>query len=197
MITSKSISRKIFAAGLASSLLVLAACGDDEETTEATTAATAAAETPAVTDAPAAAGDIVAVASSLPDFSTLVAAIAAAGLVETLQGPGPFTVFAPTNEAFAALPAGLVDALLLPENKDALVQILTYHVVDGKVMAAEVVAGDVPTVQGTNLTITTDGGVKIFDANVVQTDVVASNGVIHVIDQVLVPDGLDIAALLG
>ena len=197
MITSKSISRKIFAAGLASSLLFLAACGDDEETTEATTAATAAAETPAVTDAPAAAGDIVVVASSLPDFSTLVAAIAAAGLVETLQGPGPFTVFAPTNEAFAALPAGLVDALLLPENKDALVQILTYHVVDGKVMAAEVVAGDVPTVQGTNLTITTDGGVKIFDANVVQTDVVASNGVIHVIDQVLVPDGLDIAALLG
>ena len=197
MITSKSISRKIFAAGLASSLLFLAACGDDEETTEATTAATAAAETPAVTDAPAAAGDIVAVASSLPDFSTLVAAIAAAGLVETLQGPGPFTVFAPTNEAFAALPAGLVDALLLPENKDALVQILTYHVVDGKVMAAEVVAGDVPTVQGTNLTITTDGGVKIFDANVVQTDVVASNGVIHVIDQVLVPDGLDVAALLG
>ena len=97
MITSKSISRKIFAAGLASSLLFLAACGDDEETTEATTAATAAAETPAVTDAPAAAGDIVAVASSLPDFSTLVAAIAAAGLVETLQGPGPFTVFAPTN----------------------------------------------------------------------------------------------------
>lgn len=196
MITSKSISRKIFAAGLASSLLVLAACGDDEETTEATTAATEAAETP-VTDAPATAGDIVAVASSLPDFTTLVAAVGAAGLVETLQGPGPFTVFAPTNEAFAALPAGLVDALLLPENKDALVQILTYHVVAGKVMAADVVAGDVPTVQGTNLTITTDGGVKIFDANVIQTDVVASNGVIHVIDQVLVPDGLDVAALLG
>ncbi len=196
MITSKSISRKIFAAGLASSLLVLAACGDDEETTEATTAVTEAAETP-VTDAPAAAGDIVAVASSLPDFTTLVAAVGAAGLVETLQGPGPFTVFAPTNEAFAALPAGLVDALLLPENKDALVQILTYHVVAGKVMAADVVAGDVPTVQGTNLTITTDGGVKIFDANVIQTDVVASNGVIHVIDQVLVPDGLDVAALLG
>ncbi len=197
MITSKSISRKIFAAGLASSLLVLAACGDDEETTEATTAVTEAAETPVVTDAPAAAGDIVAVASSLPDFTTLVAAVGAAGLVETLQGPGPFTVFAPTNEAFAALPAGLVDALLLPENKDALVQILTYHVVAGKVMAADVVAGDVPTVQGTNLTITTDGGVKIFDANVIQTDVVASNGVIHVIDQVLVPDGLDVAALLG
>lgn len=194
MITS--ISRKIVAVGLASSLFVLAACGDDEESTEATTAPTVAATTP-VTDEAAPAGDIVAVASANPSFSTLVAAVAAAGLVETLQGPGPFTVFAPTNDAFAALPAGLVDALLLPENKDALTQILTYHVVAGQVMAADVVAGDVPTVQGTNLTITTDGGVKIFDANVVQTDVMASNGVIHVIDQVLVPDGLDIEALLG
>ncbi len=196
MITSKSITRKIFAAGLASSLLVLAACGDDEESTEATTAATTDATTP-VTDVPAADGDIVAVASANPNFSTLVAAVGAAGLVETLQGAGPFTVFAPTNDAFAALPAGLVDALLLPENKDALTQILTYHVVSGKVLAADVVAGDVPTVQGTNITITTDGGVKIFDANVVQTDVMATNGVIHVIDQVLVPDGLDVAALLG
>ena len=194
MITS--ISRKIVAVGLASSLLVLAACGDDEESTEATTAPTVAATTP-VTDEAMAEGDIVAVASANPSFTTLVAAVGAAGLVETLQGPGPFTVFAPTNDAFAALPAGLVDALLLPENKDALTQILTYHVVAGKVMAADVVAGDVPTVQGTNITITTDGGVKIFDANVVQTDVEASNGVIHVIDQVLVPDGLDIEALLG
>ena len=194
MITS--ISRKIVAVGLASSLFVLAACGDDEESTEATTAPTVAATTP-VTDEAAPAGDIVAVASANPSFSTLVAAVAAAGLVETLQGPGPFTVFAPTNDAFAALPAGLVDALLLPENKDALTQILTYHVVSGQVMAADVVAGDVPTVQGTNLTITTDGGVKIFDANVVQTDVMASNGVIPVIDQVLVPDGRDGEALLG
>ncbi len=194
MITS--ISRKIVAVGLASSLFVLAACGDDEESTEATTAPTVAATTP-VTDEAMAEGDIVAVASANPSFTTLVAAVGAAGLVETLQGPGPFTVFAPTNDAFAALPAGLVDALLLPENKDALTQILTYHVVAGKVMAADVVAGDVPTVQGTNITITTDGGVKIFDANVVQTDVEASNGVIHVIDQVLVPDGLDIEALLG
>ncbi len=194
MITS--ISRKIVAVGLASSLFVLAACGDDEESTEATTAPTVAATTP-VTDEAMAEGDIVAVASANPSFSTLVAAVGAAGLVETLQGPGPFTVFAPTNDAFAALPAGLVDALLLPENKDALTQILTYHVVSGKVLAADVVAGDVPTVQGTNITITTDGGVKIFDANVIQTDVMASNGVIHVIDQVLVPDGLDIEALLG
>ena len=93
-------------------------------------------------------GDIVAVASANPDFSTLVAAVDAAGLVETLQGEGPFTVFAPTNDAFAALPAGLVDKLLLPENKDVLVQILTYHVVAGKVMAADVTAGDVPTRRG-------------------------------------------------
>lgn len=191
-----SISRKIVAVGLASSLFVLAACGDDEESTEATTAPTVAATTP-VTDEAMAEGDIVAVASANPSFSTLVAAVGAAGLVETLQGPGPFTVFAPTNDAFAALPAGLVDALLLPENKDALTQILTYHVVSGQVLAADVVAGDVPTVQGTNITITTDGGVKIFDANVVQPDVMATNGVIHVIDQVLVPDGLDIEALLG
>jgi uncharacterized surface protein with fasciclin (FAS1) repeats len=190
-------SRRLAIAGLAVGVLALAACGSDaEDTTVATVADTVAATTP-VTDAAATEGDIVAVASANPAFSTLVAAVSAAGLVETLQGPGPFTVFAPTNDAFAALPAGLVDALLLPENKDALVQILTYHVVPGRVLAADVTAGDVPTVQGTNLTITTDGGVKVFDANVIQTDVLASNGVIHVIDQVLVPDGLDVAALLG
>ena len=194
--SNKRITRKLAAAGLATSLLVLAACGDDEETTEATTAATAADTTP-VTDVPAASGDIVAVASATQGFTTLVAAVQAAGLVETLQGPGPFTVFAPTDDAFAALPAGLLDALLLPENQGVLAQILTYHVVSGKVMAADVVAGDVPTVEGSSLTITTDGGVKIFDANVVQTDVEATNGVIHVIDQVLVPEGVDIDALLA
>jgi uncharacterized surface protein with fasciclin (FAS1) repeats len=188
--------RKIAALGLAG-LLVLAACGDDEDDAATATTAAAAETTTAVTDEPAAAGDIVAVASAAPDFSTLVAAVQAAGLVETLQGPGPFTVFAPTNDAFAALPAGLVDALLLPENKETLTKILTYHVVAGKVMAADVQAGDVPTVEGSNITITTDGGVKIFDANVVQTDIEASNGVIHVIDQVLVPEGVDVAALIG
>jgi uncharacterized surface protein with fasciclin (FAS1) repeats len=189
--------RTIAALGLAG-LLVLAACGDDEDdAAPATTAAAAPATTTAVTDEAPASGDIVAVASAAPDFSTLVAAVQAAGLVETLQGPGPFTVFAPTNDAFAALPAGLVDALLLPENKDVLTKILTYHVVSGKVMAADVTAGDVATVEGGSLTITTDGGVKIFDANVVQTDIEATNGVIHVIDQVLVPEGVDVAALLG
>jgi uncharacterized surface protein with fasciclin (FAS1) repeats len=191
------INRKLIAAGLTASLLVLAACGGDDEDTTATTVAAAADTTTAATDTPAATGDIVAVASANPDFSTLVAAVGAAGLVETLQGTGPFTVFAPTNDAFAALPAGLVDALLLPENKDTLVKILTYHVVPGKVMAADVTAGQVATVEGGSLTITTDGGVKVFDANVIATDVEASNGVIHVIDQVLVPEGVDVAALLG
>jgi uncharacterized surface protein with fasciclin (FAS1) repeats len=128
-------------------------------------------------------------------FSTLVAAVAAAGLVETLQGEGPFTVFAPTNDAFAALPAGLVDKLLLPENKDLLVKILTYHVVSGAVMAADVTAGDVPTVEGQNITITTDMGVKVNGANVVTTDIVASNGVIHVIDAVILPPDVDPSAL--
>lgn len=191
------INRKLFAAGLTASLLVLAACGDDEDDAAATTVPAAAETTTAVTDVPAAAGDIVAVASANPEFSTLVAAVQAAGLVETLQGDGPFTVFAPTNDAFAALPAGLVDALLLPENQATLVKILTYHVVPGKVMAADVTAGDVATVEGGSLTITTEGGVKVFDANVVATDVEATNGVIHVIDQVLVPEGVDVAALLG
>lgn len=90
-----------------------------------------------------------------------------------------------------------MDALLLPENKETLTKILTYHVVAGKVMAADVTAGEVPTVEGGSLTITTDGGVKIFDANVVQTDIEATNGVIHVIDQVLVPEDVDVSALLG
>jgi prepilin-type N-terminal cleavage/methylation domain-containing protein len=126
---------------------------------------------------------------SNPNFVT------AAGLVETLQGPGPFTVFAPTNAAFAALPAGILDKLLLPENKEVLAQILTYHVVSGQVMAADVVAGDVPSVQGEPITITTDGGVKVNNANVTATDVAASNGVIHVIDAVILPPSLDISTL--
>jgi len=195
-ISNKKFARKLATAGLASSLLVLAACGDDVDTTAATTAATSADTTP-VTDAAVAEGDIVAIASATPGLSTLVAAVGAAGLVETLQGEGPFTVFAPTNDAFAALPDGVLDALLLPDNQGVLAQILTFHVVAGKVMAADVTAGDVPTVEGSNLTITTDGGVKIFDANVVQTDLEATNGVIHVIDQVLVPEGVDVAALLA
>ncbi|CAB4556461.1 unannotated protein [freshwater metagenome] len=194
---STRMVRKLAAVGLASSLLVLAACGDDEEDATTTPTTAPAAVTTPVTDVPVPTGDIVAVASATQGFSTLVAAVQAAGLVEVLQGEGPFTVFAPTDDAFAALPEGLLDALLLPENQGVLAQILTYHVVAGKIMAADVVAGDVATVEGSNITITTDGGVKIFDANVVQTDVEATNGVIHVIDQVLVPEGVDVAALLA
>ena len=192
------ISKKLLVAGIASAALLMAACGSDEDSAAATMPATEApmaSEAPMTSEAPAAAGDIVAIASSAPQFSTLVAAVGAAGLVETLQGPGPFTVFAPTNDAFAALPAGLVDKLLLPENKDVLTQILTYHVVPAAVMAADVKAGDAPTVQGEPIKVTVDGGVKVNDANVTATDIVASNGVIHVIDAVIVPPSLDLSAL--
>ena len=144
---------------------------------------------------PASAGTIVDVASANSDFSTLVAAVKAAGLVETLSGDGPFTVFAPTNEAFEALPEGLLDKLLEPENKAVLTQILTYHVVSGKVMAADVKAGTVETVQGSELTLATDDGVSVNKAKVTATDVEASNGVIHVIDAVLVPSGVDVGKL--
>ena len=133
--------------------------------------------------------DIVEVAISADNFSTLVAAVKAAGLVETLQGDGPFTVFAPTDEAFAALPEGTVEKLLKPENKELLVAILTYHVVPGEVTASEVVHLDsAPTVQGAVLDVTVeDDGVMINDATVIATDIDASNGVIHVIDAVLLP----------
>jgi len=136
-----------------------------------------------------ASADIVGVAASNEAFSTLVAAVKAAGLVETLQGEGPFTVFAPTNAAFAKLPEGTVENLLKPENKDKLVAILTYHVVPGSVEAAQVGGLDkAATVNGQELSITaTDAGVMVDDANVVQTDIPASNGVIHVIDSVILP----------
>ena len=140
------------------------------------------------------AGDVVAVAAGNEAFSTLVAAVKAAGLVEVLQGDGPFTIFAPTNDAFAALPAGTVESLLKPENRDQLVAILTYHVVPAKVMASDVKAGAAPTVNGKTLTVSMQGGaVMINDAKVIKTDVKASNGVIHVIDKVILPpvgDGL-------
>lgn len=133
-------------------------------------------------------GDIVAVAAGAGSFKTLVAAVKAAGLVETLQGTGPFTVFAPTDDAFAKLPAGTVESLLKPENKDKLVAILTYHVVGGKVMAADVKTMMAKTVNGQELSIKVgDGGVTVDNAKVVKTDVAASNGVIHVIDTVVLP----------
>jgi uncharacterized surface protein with fasciclin (FAS1) repeats len=140
-------------------------------------------------------GNIVAVAQGNEDFSTLVAAITAAGLGDALSGAGPFTVFAPTNAAFEALPAGLLEKLLLPENKEVLTKILTYHVVSAKVMAADVTAGDVTTLEGSAFAVTTEGGVKVNASNVTATDVPASNGVIHVIDAVLVPASVDVASL--
>lgn len=145
---------------------------------------------PAASPVAATAGkDIVAVASSAGSFKTLVAAVKAAGLVETLQGKGPFTVFAPTDEAFAKLPAGTVENLLKAENKDQLVAILTYHVVPGKVMAADVKTMKAKTVNGKELSIkVADGQVAVNNAKVIKTDVAGSNGVIHVIDTVLLPE---------
>ena len=178
------------AAFAAASVLFLAACGDDNSTSDTTVAAD-------TTEVPAAeAGTIVEVAQGNADFSTLVAAVVAADLAETLSGDGPFTVFAPTNAAFDALPEGLLEKLLLPENKEVLVSILTYHVVSGEVLAADVTAGDVATVEGSTIAVTTDGGVKLNDAaTVTATDIDASNGVIHVIDQVIVPPTVDVASL--
>jgi uncharacterized surface protein with fasciclin (FAS1) repeats len=129
--------------------------------------------------------DIVDVAVGAGSFKTLVTAVQAAGLVQTLKGPGPFTVFAPTDAAFAKIPKATLDALLADKAK--LTAVLTYHVVPGAVMAKDVKAGKVKTVQGQELTVTTAGGVKVDGANVVQTDIKASNGVIHVIDTVVLP----------
>ena len=133
--------------------------------------------------------DIVDTAVGAGDFKTLATALEASGLVSTLKGEGPFTVFAPTDAAFAKLPAGAVDNLLKPENKQQLVDILTYHVVPGKVMAADVVGlDDAKTVNGGRIDIQVDGGaVKVNEANVTATDIAARNGVIHVIDQVILP----------
>jgi uncharacterized surface protein with fasciclin (FAS1) repeats len=130
--------------------------------------------------------DIVDTAVSAGSFKTLVAAVQAAGLVDTLKGPGPFTVFAPSDEAFAKIPKAQLDALL--QDKAKLTAVLTYHVVPGKVMAQDVKAGKVKTVQGGEITVGTTGGVTVNNAKVVATDVAASNGVIHVIDTVIMPN---------
>lgn len=129
--------------------------------------------------------DIVETAVGAGKFNTLATALQAAGLVETLKGPGPFTVFAPTDEAFAKIPKADLDALL--KDKARLSAVLTYHVVPGKVMAKDVTAGKVKTVQGSELTLGTTGGVTVDAAKVVQADIAASNGVIHVIDSVVLP----------
>ena len=133
--------------------------------------------------------DIVDTAVNAGSFETLVAAVQAAGLVETLKGEGPFTVFAPTDEAFAALPEGTVDDLLKPENKDKLTSILTYHVVPGKVMSGDLSDGMMAkTVQGSEVMVKTDPAVMVDEASVTQADIEASNGVIHVIDKVIMPE---------
>jgi uncharacterized surface protein with fasciclin (FAS1) repeats len=140
---------------------------------------------PARADAP---GTIVEVAVGAGSFKTLVAAVKAAGLVDTLSGPGPFTVFAPTDDAFAKLPPGTVDSLLLPKNKAKLKAILLYHVVAGKVLSSDLKSGSVKTVGGQDLTIDLSGSApKVNDATVIKADIPASNGVIHVIDTVLLP----------
>ncbi len=132
------------------------------------------------------AADIVDTAKSAGSFNTLVTAVQAAGLFDTLKGPGPYTVFAPTDEAFAKVPKDKLDALL--KDKAALTKVLTYHVVPGKVMAKDVKPGKVKTVEGSSLTIAVNGGnVTVDNAKVVKTDVAADNGVIHVIDTVLMP----------
>ena len=182
--------------GLVAASLLLAACGSDGSDASDSPATTkpAAEETTTTAAESTDPGTIVDVASGNDDFSTLVAAVTAADLGETLSGEGPFTVFAPTNDAFAALPDGTVDTLLKPENKDQLAAILTYHVVAGKVMSSDLTDGQkVETVQGEELTVgVSDEGVTLTDANgntvnVTTADIEASNGVIHVIDGVVTP----------
>ena len=185
---------KLFSCVLAGAL-VLAACGDDDEsaeTAETTEAATETTMAPTETTVAEPTMDIVETATAAGDFTTLVAAVEAAGLVETLQGDGPYTVFAPTDEAFAAAleDLGLTADELLADT-ETLASILTYHVVEGEVPAADVVGLDgqaVPTVNGADVEITVDGEtVMVNDATVTTTDIFATNGVIHVIDSVLLP----------
>lgn len=167
----------------------VAACGSDDEESSSTATTTEMTDTTGTTDAMAS-EDIVALAQGNEDLSTLVDAVTAADLVETLQGEGPYTVFAPTNEAFSALPPAELERLLKPANKDELANILTYHVVAGDVMASDLSDGQkVETVQGEKLdvTVSDDGTVMIGGATVVTPDVKASNGTVHVIDGVLVP----------
>ncbi len=136
----------------------------------------------------AATGTITEVAAASDTFTTLVAALTEAELTEVLQGQGPFTVFAPTNAAFEALPAGTVEELMKPENRETLVKLLKYHVVAGAYPSSQLEAGDLTSVEGSTITVTTaDGSVKVNDVTVLQPDIMATNGVIHAIDQVMLP----------
>jgi uncharacterized surface protein with fasciclin (FAS1) repeats len=189
--------------------LSLAACSSSSDTaaTPAASSASASAAAPAETPAPVetvapseepmTGETIFDMASTADGFATLTAAITAAGLAEDLQGAGPVTVFAPTDDAFAALPAGVLDALLLPENQELLIKILTYHVIQGNVLSTDIVDGDVPTAEGQNVTLKTGEFVTVNGSKVIAADVVASNGVIHGIDAVLLPPDVDVDALLA
>lgn len=182
---------------------LMAACGTSTDTAADPTMPEG--DTPAATGTPegdysaesqagAAAGDtVVDVAASADNFSTLVQAIEAAELTEALSGSGPITVFAPTNEAFEALPEGTLDELLLPENQDLLRQVLTYHVIQQEVPAADVATGEVPTAAGAPIALMVDestGEVMVNNARVIETDIQASNGIIHAVDQVILPPDL-------
>ena len=187
---------KLFPFAAAAAVLALAACAPAEEAPAAVVTPPPVEAEPVVEEpAPMTEPTIVEIAAGNPDFSTLVAAVQAAGLAETLSSEGPFTVFAPTNEAFAALPAGTLDTLLLPENRDQLTEILGYHVVLGEVMAADVPSADAgvatASVAGFDLSVRreADGSVMVNEATVTSADIEASNGVIHVIDTVLIPAG--------
>lgn len=202
MVTMRSSKAKRWMTGLASLgvAAMLAACNSPDTAVE-----TAPEQDPMATEEPATGADpmaegtategdtVVDVAASEEDFSILVEAIEAADLTETLSASGPVTVFAPTNEAFEALPEGTLDELLLPENQEVLRQVLTYHVLEGEVPAADVTTGEVPTAAGTPISIQVDeatGDVMVNEAMVITPDIQASNGVIHAIDQVILPPGL-------
>lgn len=173
--------------------LVAAACSSDDDTSTADTTTTTKASSGTTAGSATADQTIVEIAAGNPDFSTLVSAVQAAGLAETLSGDGPYTVFAPTNEAFAKVPAATLQSLLEPANKETLQKILTYHVVAGEILAADVQPGPVTTVEGSTFTVEVEGSdVILVDgqgnrSKVTATDIQGSNGVIHVIDGVLLP----------
>ena len=192
MAKSKSV---IAASFLATAGLLLVGCGSSDSAESEATSAAATATASETAAAEAASEDVVAVIAGNADTTTLATAVEAAGLVETLQGEGPFTVFAPNNDAFGALPEGVLDKLIQPANQAALVQILTYHVVPGNVQSSDVTDGAVATVEGQDVTLSTSDGVKVNDAKVTKADLEASNGVVHVIDSVLLPPGFDTATL--
>lgn len=183
------LSKKAHSIGLIMILSVMATACSNE--TDNTVAPTQTATPPTQTATESTPGTIIEIAAGDSSFSTLVTAVKAAGLAETLSGQGPFTVFAPTDEAFAALPEGTLENLLKPENSDSLRKVLTYHVVSGDLMAKDLSSGQVATVEGSTVEVqVSSNGVKVNNANVAKADIDATNGVIHVIDSVLLPPGL-------